>query len=313
MTTPDHSPAPRAAAAWLRRAALAVGVLGAATMAVTAAAALYLDSAAGQRRLAGWLERALSDETTTVRLDRISGTLFGDTVLAGLSIADRDGVWLSVPQARVVWRPGALLARRLEVSRLAVPDVHMLRRPRPSAETEDDGPAGIPQLPLAIDVAGVTIDRLRLDEPVLGRRHLLTAEGRRIAMTDTALGVDLTVRGDTDTLEAVADWRPDAAFKARVSAEGAGGGVLSSLVGAGGRPVSLAVEGDGGQPEGGATVATALDHRIAMSFLVLGMAAKQPVTIDDAGPIATSFPGFFDLMNGLIAGEPALQMRQPQP
>ena len=259
MTTPDHSPAPRAAAAaWLRRAALAMGVLIGATVAVTAAAALYLDSAAGQRRLAGWLERALSDETTTVRLDRISGTLFGDTVLAGLSIADRDGVWLSVPQARVVWRPGALLARRLEVSRLAVPDVHMLRRPRPSAETEDDGPAGIPQLPLAIDVAGVTIDRLRLDEPVLGRRHLLTAEGRRIAMTDTALGVDLTVRGDTDTLEAVADWRPDAAFKARVSAEGAGGGVLSSLVGAGGRPVSLAVEGDGAPADWSATITARL-------------------------------------------------------
>lgn len=78
-------------------------------------------------------------------------------------------------------------------------------------------------------------------------------------------------------------------------------------------PDWLAVEGNGGHPEGGATVATALDHRIAMSFLVLGMAAKQPVAIDDAGPIATSFPGFFDLMNGLIAGEPALQMRQPQP
>ena len=259
MSTPDHSPAPRAAtAAWLRRTVLAVGVPIGATVAVTAAAALYLDSAAGQHRLAGWLEGALSDETTTVRLDRISGTLFGDTVLAGLSIADRDGVWLSVPRARVVWRPGALLARRLEVSQLAVPDVHMLRRPRPSAETEDDTAGGIPQLPLAIDVAGVTIDRLRLDEPVLGRRHLLTAEGRRITLTDAVLSVDLTVRGDGDTLEAVADWRPDAAFKARVSAEGAGGGVLSSLVGAGGRPVSLAVEGDGAPADWSATITARL-------------------------------------------------------
>ena len=44
-----------------------------------------------------------------------------------------------------------------------------------------------------------------------------------------------------------------------------------------------------------------LDHRIAMSFLILGLAADKPVTIDDAGPIATSFPEFRNLMTGLGA------------
>jgi 3-phosphoshikimate 1-carboxyvinyltransferase len=58
--------------------------------------------------------------------------------------------------------------------------------------------------------------------------------------------------------------------------------------------------GAGGVP-GGATVATHLDHRIAMSFLILGLAARAPVTVDDAGPIATSFPGFPALMAGLGA------------
>ena len=51
--------------------------------------------------------------------------------------------------------------------------------------------------------------------------------------------------------------------------------------------------------KGGATVAARLDHRIAMSFLVLGLAARRPVTVDDAGPVATSFPGFRDLVVGL--------------
>ena len=53
--------------------------------------------------------------------------------------------------------------------------------------------------------------------------------------------------------------------------------------------------------QGGATVATHLDHRIAMSFLVLGLVADQPVTVDDGRPIDTSFPGFADLFNGLGA------------
>ncbi|RHZ99472.1 3-phosphoshikimate 1-carboxyvinyltransferase [Cereibacter sphaeroides] len=52
---------------------------------------------------------------------------------------------------------------------------------------------------------------------------------------------------------------------------------------------------------GGATCATHLDHRIAMSFLVLGMAAEAPVIVDDGSPIATSFPAFTDLMTGLGA------------
>lgn len=50
---------------------------------------------------------------------------------------------------------------------------------------------------------------------------------------------------------------------------------------------------------GGATVHTAHDHRIAMSHLVLGLAAEEPVSVDEPGMIATSFPGFVDLMNGL--------------
>jgi 3-phosphoshikimate 1-carboxyvinyltransferase len=52
---------------------------------------------------------------------------------------------------------------------------------------------------------------------------------------------------------------------------------------------------------GGGIVATHLDHRIAMAFLCLGLAARNPVGIDDAGPIATSFPSFMTLMSDLGA------------
>ncbi len=58
--------------------------------------------------------------------------------------------------------------------------------------------------------------------------------------------------------------------------------------------------GPGGVP-GGATCASHLDHRIAMSFLVLGMASQEPVHVDDAAPIATSFPIFEPLMARLGA------------
>lgn len=63
----------------------------------------------------------------------------------------------------------------------------------------------------------------------------------------------------------------------------------------------LIVHGTGLKPAGGAKIATQLDHRIAMSFLVLGIGAADRIAIDDAGMIATSFPGFAELMNGLGA------------
>lgn len=67
-------------------------------------------------------------------------------------------------------------------------------------------------------------------------------------------------------------------------------------------PEGMIVEGTGGAPvPGGATVAAKLDHRIAMSFAVLGLRATVPVKVDDASPINTSFPGFVPLMNGLGA------------
>jgi 3-phosphoshikimate 1-carboxyvinyltransferase len=64
----------------------------------------------------------------------------------------------------------------------------------------------------------------------------------------------------------------------------------------------LIVHGRGpGGVKGGVTVASRLDHRIAMSFLCLGLASKQPVTVDDASPIATSFPNFVSLMENIGA------------
>ena len=77
------------------------------------------------------------------------------------------------------------------------------------------------------------------------------------------------------------------------------------------RPIGVTVEEDedtliiygmgaGGVPGGGSAEAR-LDHRIAMSFMVAGMATRRPVSVDDAGPIATSFPVFEPLMTSLGA------------
>ncbi|MGI9475301.1 MAG: 3-phosphoshikimate 1-carboxyvinyltransferase [Hyphomicrobiaceae bacterium] len=81
--------------------------------------------------------------------------------------------------------------------------------------------------------------------------------------------------------------------------------------------VTARVEGDdlivtgGATVTGGGTVATHLDHRIAMAFLTLGLATEKPVTVDDAGIIATSFKEFSDLMGTLGASFEAVAESTP--
>jgi 3-phosphoshikimate 1-carboxyvinyltransferase len=63
----------------------------------------------------------------------------------------------------------------------------------------------------------------------------------------------------------------------------------------------LRVFGRDGDVKGGGLVATRADHRIAMSFLILGLAAAKPATVDDISMIATSYPNFFEQMQGVGA------------
>jgi 3-phosphoshikimate 1-carboxyvinyltransferase len=71
--------------------------------------------------------------------------------------------------------------------------------------------------------------------------------------------------------------------------------------------VEVEIDGDDlivhgrGRAAGGGVVATHMDHRIAMAFLVMGLASERPVGVDDMSFIATSFPGFIDMMRGLGA------------
>ena len=83
---------------------------------------------------------------------------------------------------------------------------------------------------------------------------------------------------------------------AAVAAGLAAAGVEREIVGD-----DLIVQGDGRPPAGGGVVATHLDHRIAMSFLVMGLASQKPMAVDDTAMIATSFPNFRPLMESLGA------------
>jgi 3-phosphoshikimate 1-carboxyvinyltransferase len=68
-------------------------------------------------------------------------------------------------------------------------------------------------------------------------------------------------------------------------------------------PDGLIIEGRDAAPfDGGVTIAAELDHRIAMSFAVAGLVSEAAIGIDDMAPVATSFPGFAELVERLRRG-----------
>ena len=111
-----------------------------------------------------------------------------------------------------------------------------------------------------------------------------------------ALAVAAAGAAGTTRMPGLAELREDGDKLAIVAAGLAANGVKSEL-----GADFLQVQGMGGSVPGGGMVETGSDYSVAMAFLVLGMAARAPVAIDDAMPIDTSFPGFITTMNGLGA------------
>ncbi|WP_414471296.1 translocation/assembly module TamB domain-containing protein [Microvirga sp. M2] len=132
-----------------------------------------------QSVLANLISRVLSTPTTRVTIGQIEGALSSNAVIRDVRIADRDGVWLSLDRARLVWTRTALLRGRLEVNELEIDHLQVLRKPETTEEEKvavSDEPI-LPELPVKVIVEGFTLQELTLGEPVLGTAAWLSAKG----------------------------------------------------------------------------------------------------------------------------------------
>lgn len=213
-----------------------------------------LQTGPGKSLLARTVERMIASETLSVSIGQISGFVPSDLHIDRLTIADGDGPWAVIEQARLTWRPLALLAGRLSVEELSSQRIEIQRLPEAQGEPEPSQPPSWPpeiELPLEIEV-----DSLRLDDVI----YRAAAGGQ---------GVDAAIAGQARLGAAAAPWfvqltadRLDVAagltFEARfvpqspyplyLSAafqEPANGAVSELLALPGRPPVSLNLVGDG--------------------------------------------------------------------
>ncbi|QRM30936.1 translocation/assembly module TamB domain-containing protein [Microvirga sp. VF16] len=128
--------------------------------------------------LASLISRLLSTPTTRVTIGSIEGALSSNAVIRDIRIADRDGVWLNLDRARLVWSRTALLTGRLQVDELTIDRLQISRRPLPA---EEDAPVSdapiLPELPVRVIVDRFALQELILGQPVLGTQARLSAAG----------------------------------------------------------------------------------------------------------------------------------------
>jgi len=133
----------------------------------------------GKRQIAGLIESAASSPDMRIAIEGLDGFVPSHMRLAGLSVADRDGVWLQARDIELQWSPLALLGRTLRIDRLHAAGVDVLRQPVP-AQADDDSPSGDGGMALEIDLRSAGVGQLLLGEKLAGEDMLwrLAAEAR---------------------------------------------------------------------------------------------------------------------------------------
>ncbi|MBV8185163.1 MAG: hypothetical protein JOY76_10795, partial [Hyphomicrobiales bacterium] len=131
-----------------------------------------------QSYLASRISQALSTPSTQVRIGRLDGALSSDATLYDLSISDKDGVWLKLDRARLIWTRAALLSRRLEIDKLEIGKLEIQRNPIPSDEpTPQTNAPLLPELPVKVEVKDFSLAELAIGEPLFGVAARFTASG----------------------------------------------------------------------------------------------------------------------------------------
>ncbi|AMJ59495.1 translocation/assembly module TamB domain-containing protein [Bosea sp. PAMC 26642] len=201
--------------------------------------------------IADLISRALSSDASQVSIGAVEGALSSDVTIRDIVLSDRDGPWLRLDRARLIWTRTALLLRRLEVNRLEIGKLEILRKPapQPPGAPVNDAPI-LPELPLKVVVTAFQLGELALGEPVVGTAARLSANGAA-TLGPPAEGLDL--RLDARRLDRQGEFTLRLGFvpqttRLQIAAklDEAPGGLISRMAGLPGEaPVKLDINGDG--------------------------------------------------------------------
>jgi len=221
-----------------------------------------------------FLERQLSDGARDVQIEGFSGYLSTTAGIERLTIADAEGIWLTLENAELDWSRRALFDGRLQIRALTATRLDVSRRPNtdpqgltlPEAEAT---PFSLPDLPLSIEIDQAGIDRVSLGPDILGLPADLTVSGRaRLAEGEGE--ADLEIRR-LDGPQGVFDLSGSYSNTTRILTtnlllDEAPGGLAATLLNLPDRPaIRLAIDGTGPIDDFTADIALESDGELRLS------------------------------------------------
>ncbi|MFT5341492.1 MAG: translocation and assembly module TamB [Paracoccaceae bacterium] len=247
--------------------------------------------------LSNFLQDTLSSDSRFIRVTGLEGALSSQATIKKLTVADNQGIWLTVLEAELDWNRLALLRGRFSVNALTAKQIIISRRPGaidsetklPAAEA---GPFELPELPVEIELAKIQVDRVELGKDLVGVAAVLDVTGA-LKLADGSLNTRLAINrldrtGDAAGIIAKFD-NATRHLALNLSLTEAADGLISNALQAPDRPsMRLSIKGEGPISAFTADVTLASDATPRLTGQVTLQALAMPGADDDA-PKATSF------------------------
>ncbi|PQA72542.1 translocation/assembly module TamB domain-containing protein [Brucella oryzae] len=198
-----------------------------------------------------FVESQLSAPNRRISISGISGVLSSEATVGSITIADREGVWLRIENAKLNWSRTALLVGRLSIQSLAAERIDVIRKPLPdnSLPSPESSTFSLPDLPISINLDQLAIARLHFGPDIFGLESEVSANGS-LSLADGSLNSNFDIKrldgpGGNFALRAAyanADQKVDLDLKVSEPANG----IVANLLNIDGRPpVDLTLTGAG--------------------------------------------------------------------
>lgn len=218
--------------------------------------------------LAGLLEGALGGEGRTVRIEGFEGAFSSTASIDRITVADTDGVWLSLTEVQIGWNRAALLRGSIEIATLTAAQIDVARSPLPApnaAPAPEAAPFALPDLPASLVIEAMDIGKVSLGAPVLGEAVELSLSGAaRLSGGAGDIALNATrMDGPSGQFEVAARFANDTrALMLDLDLVEAAGGVISGVLNMPDRPsLDLKLSGDGDLSDFSATLALRTDDQ----------------------------------------------------
>lgn len=216
------------------------------------AAAAQEDAAETERDrgfITAFLEDNLSSIGRSVRIEGFRGALSSRATFEELTIADADGVWITIRDGAIALNRAAILAGRIEIREMVAAEIDLSRAPTGGGPSAEASGFSLPELPVSVDIGTLRADRVVLGEALFGAQAVVRLDGRmRLAGGEGTAELSVTRTDGPRGMLALTGRYANASRMATLDLllDETSDGIAANLLGLPGRPaVELAVHGDG--------------------------------------------------------------------